>query len=343
MNAVTVGAIHSDSAGDYTIGARVDPLADAPIPSPVSAIGRGFRRSIKPDVFRKGGRQLFTIDPVGSPDTTRLRVAEGTIAPGLRAACPTAANATDGEVHMRGTSGAAALTTRRAAELLDLIDELRADVPGFEDRHVAPSLKALLVHGSEWPEKKLVGEAIADLAIDRYFGYGWLAINHVLGCPRNGVTPLAVGDLGARQEEDIILPLPPSLSGVVGKRRVTATLAWLSPINWRHRQYRRAKLGFRAPKGALEPVVSSKQVGSQKAQRGTVQHQIFEGVGAVPIGPTDDLALTVQCFEQAGGLDGQDVPYAVAISLEVAPELGVDVYQEVATRVRPPVAVATRP
>jgi hypothetical protein len=124
---------------------------------------------------------------------------------------------------------------------------------------------------------------------------------------------------------------------------VTATLAWFSPINWRHRQYRRAKLAFGSPTGALEPVISSKQVGSKKGQRGTVQHQIFEGVGAVPVGPTDHLRLTIQCYEQAGGLNGRRVPYGIAVSLEVAPELGVDVYESVSALVRPPVAVAAQP
>ena len=66
-----------------------------------------------------------------------------------------------------------------------------------------------------------------------------------------------------------------------------------------------------------------------------MQHQIFEGVGAVPIGPGDDLRLTIQCYEQAGGLNGRSIPYGVAVSLEVAPELGVDVYQAVSARVRP--------
>jgi hypothetical protein len=342
VNGLTVGALHSDSAGDYYSGHRVDPLGDAPIPSPVSAFGRGFRRSVKPDIFSPGGRQLYTIDPGGPLSSTRLRVSEGTIAPGLRAACPTDADPTRGEVHTRGTSGAAALTTRRAAELLDLINALRSDVPNFEDRHVAVALKALVVHGSEWPDTKLLGGAIPPASVDRYFGYGWLASNHALGCPSHGVTVLAVGDLRAREEEDIILPLPPGLSGLVGRRRVTASLAWLTPINWRHRQYRRAKLGFHPPAGSLKPVVSSKQVVYQRAQRGTVQHQVFEGTGAVPIGPADELRLTVQCLEQAGGLGGREVPYAVALTLEVAEPLGVDVYGEVAVRIRPPVAVIPR-
>ena len=89
--------------------------------------------------------------------------------------------------------------------------------------------------------------------------------------------------------------------------------------------------------------MTSKQIGAQRGQRGTVQHQVFEGVGAVPIGLSDELRLTVQCSEQAGGLSGERVPYGVAISLEVAPELGVDVYEAVAARVRPAVAVAALP
>jgi hypothetical protein len=247
-----------------------------------------------------------------------------------------------GEVYIRGTSGAAALATRQAARLLELLEGLRAGVAGFQDRHLAAALKALMVHGAEWPDVKLIGDGTGMLPLERFLTYGWLATDHVLGCPTHRVTVLAVGDLDARQEEDIVVPLPASLSGVVGKRRITATLAWLSPINWRNRQYRRAKLGFHPPAGALQPVVTSRQVGFQRAQRGTVQHQIYEGRGAVPIGPSDEIRLTVQCLEQAGGLNGASVPYAAAISLEVAEALGVDVYAEVAAQIRQPVRVAAR-
>jgi hypothetical protein len=343
INALTIGALHADAAGAYASGLRIDILEDAALPSPVSAIGRGFRRSIKPDIHAPGGRQLFTVDLGGTGNTTQLRAAQGTLSPGLRAASPTATDPTRGEVHTRGTSGATALATRRAARLLEMIEGLRSGVAGFEDRHLAAALKALLVHGAEWPDTKLIGDASAALPLDRFLTYGWLATDHVLGCPSHRVTVLAVGDLGARQEEDIVVPLPPGLSGMVGRRRVTATLAWLSPINWRHRQYRRAKLGFHPPAGALRPVVDSKQIGFQKAQRGTVQHQIYEGNGAVPVGPDDNIRLTVQCLEQAGGLNDASVPYAAAISLETAEALGVDVYAEVAAQIRQPVRLAARP
>ena len=100
----------------------------------------------------------------------------------------------------------------------------------FEDRHLAAAVKALLVHGAEWPDVKPIGDHASMLPLDRLLAYGWLATDHVDGCPTHRVTVLAVGDLGARQEEDIVVPLPAGLSGVVGKRRVTATLAWLSQL-----------------------------------------------------------------------------------------------------------------
>ncbi len=342
INALTVGALHADASGAYVSGNRVDLLGGAVLPSPVSAMGRGFRRSVKPDIHTPGGRQLFTVD-LSSSGSTRLTASASTLAPGLRAASPTRADPTQGELHVRGTSAATALATRQAARLLDVIEDLRVGAPEFSDRHVPAALKALLVHGVEWPDKRLVTGLDWVLPLDRYFTYGHLHTDHTLECPDNRVTVLAVGDLGSREEEDILVPLPEGLTGIRGKRRVTATLAWLSPINWRHRQYRRAKMSFSAPGGALQPVISSKQVGAQRAQRGTVQHQIFEGSGAVPIGTDDELRLTIKCLGQAGGLDGGTVPYAVAISLEVAEELGVDVYDEVAARLRERVRVAPRP
>ena len=137
INALTVGALHRDGSGEYASGARIDLLEGTEIPSPISAIGRGFRRSVKPDVHAPGGRQLFTVDPASSTTTIRMISSLGVLPPGLRAASPTDTDPTMGEVHTRGTSGATALTTRRAARLLDLVEELRAGVAAFDPRHVA--------------------------------------------------------------------------------------------------------------------------------------------------------------------------------------------------------------
>jgi hypothetical protein len=75
---------------------------------------------------------------------------------------------------------------------------------------------------------------------------------------------------------------------------------------------------------------------------GTVQHEILEGTRAVPIVDGDSVILTISCRAEAGTL-AEAVPYAIVASLEVAPERGVQVYNEVRTRVQPMVQVTPQP
>ncbi len=59
INALTVGALNSDrSDAVVTAANRVEP-ADAGSPALYSAVGRGFARSVKPEVFAPGGRQIY--------------------------------------------------------------------------------------------------------------------------------------------------------------------------------------------------------------------------------------------------------------------------------------------
>lgn len=68
-------------------------------------------------------------------------------------------------------------------------------------------------------------------------------------------------------------------------------------------------------------------------QRGTVQHEILEGEHAAAFIDGASLAIQVSCRSDAGALEDA-VPYALAATLEVAEELGVDIYNEVAVQVR---------
>jgi hypothetical protein len=51
------------------------------------------------------------------------------------------------------------------------------------------------------------------------------------------------------------------------------------------------------------------------------------------------MSIRVKCYEQAGGLGGRTVDYAVAVSLWVAPRLNVDVYSQVRSQVSARVGV----
>ena len=59
INAITVGATHTDSGGTYYQGQRTDLLPGAALFSPAARLGHGFRRSVKPEILFPGGRQLY--------------------------------------------------------------------------------------------------------------------------------------------------------------------------------------------------------------------------------------------------------------------------------------------
>ena len=63
-------------------------------------------------------------------------------------------------------------------------------------------------------------------------------------------------------------------------------------------------------------------------QRGTLQHELLEGERAGVFVEDACLEIQVSCKAGAGTLEDK-VPYALAMTLEVAEELDVDIYDEV--------------
>jgi hypothetical protein len=107
-------------------------------------------------------------------------------------------------------------------------------------------------------------------------------------------------------------------------------LAWFTPINPLHRDYRRAGLWVSTPESALN--VNRSGADWQTVQRGTMQHEIFEGDAAVAYVDGAFVRLKVNCRADAGRLDDR-IPYALAVTLEAGEDLRVPVYQEVAERI----------
>jgi hypothetical protein len=80
--------------------------------------------------------------------------------------------------------------------------------------------------------------------------------------------------------------------------------------------------------------VSRRQAEWKAARRGTIQHEVLEGDGACVISDGDEMKFTVSCRPDAGRLT-EPVPYAVAVTLEVAEGVDISIYDEVRTRLRP--------
>lgn len=334
INAVTVGAVHSDGTdGSAPPGYAVDPADGLLSLSPITALGGGYRRSIKPELAAPGGRITYPA-PVISQGYVDFREA-GSLGPGVKVAHVTSPK----ETFVTGTSVAAALVTRQAARLHDVLDAITGGA-SLSRIQRAVAIKALLAHGTApFDEPELEHPAVFLGA-----GNGVLSRDYSEGCATNEAVVLYLGALPPKTSQELLLPLPDGLS-VREVKQVSATLAWISPVNWRHRQYRQAALSFTKPAGAIPQLDTPMSVAADTAKRGatTIQHLTWETSKAFGAGQGSALTLTVKCFDQAGLQDQDPIDYAVALSLRVAPSIGIDVYTQVRDQLRVRVRPAPSP
>nr|VFJ67612.1 MAG: Subtilase family protein [Candidatus Kentron sp. FW] len=367
INGLTIGAAHHDvSEGTYPGSGRFDPFSE-PMPSPVSALGSGYRRAIKPDIIFTGGKILFEEDLKNSrKDNFVIKSMEPAIraaSPGNQAAIPRKSPGNlDSVAYSFGTSNATALISRAAGVCHDTLQQIFSEqAADIDTRTHAPLLKAMLVHGCSWDrigehlesqiEHSALGEEIKTRAeslysrqanisgeinrqykalLSRWMGYGMPEIERVLGCTEQRATLLGFGELSDGNAHVFRLPLPPSLGSVREWRRLTVTLAWLSPISPNTQKYRTASLWFEVDNKGLGTERSDADW--QAVKRGTVQHEVFEGEKAAPFTDGDAIAIKVNCREDAGKIQSP-VAYGLAVSLEVAEGVDIAVYDEVRTRI----------
>ena len=346
VNALTVASAHEDASTEAPPPGWDDPFTATGLPSPINAQGMGHRRGIKPDVLAAGGRVVVQQPKRGG---AAFELYGGPLPPGQRVASPGANPGDRGAVkYSRGTSNATALVSRACGMLYDVLDELRAE-PWGETIDGVPRavwLKAIVAHGAEWGKAGAILTRVLKNKnnsrqfkehVTRFLGYGVVNIDRVQECTAQRVTALGGGMLRQDQSHILRFPLPPSLQGKRGHRRLAITLAWLSPVNPRHQAWRRAALSFDPPQDPIK--VRRQQADWRAVRRGTLQHEILEGQRAAVFVEGADLEIQVSCRAGAGSLE-EEVPYALAVTLEVAEELGIDIYDEVRGAVH---AVPVRP
>jgi len=344
VNALTVGASYSDASTFVPVPGRFALFAEEGV-APYSCIGPGFRRSIKPEVLLPGGRVLYRERPVSPPTETHVSgVWRTSQPPGQRVAAPP--DVAGDTIYMRGTSNAAALATRWAAQAFDVLAALRAGNPDrLPSRYDAVMIKALLAHGASLGTiKEQVLRARPDVEhwheqrrlIGRYAGYGVADVERALTCTEQRATMLGVGELRNEKAWEFNVPIPEALHATLVKRRLTVTLSWFTPTNARHSKYRVARLWVDVSTDALRLKRSEGE--SRQLQLGTLQHEIFEGEGAVPVVPGQSLVVRVNCLADAGRLDNP-VDFALCVSLEVAEGVALPIYEQVRARITTRIAV----
>jgi len=356
INGLTVGSLQYDSAQFAAVGHIFNPFSQY-LPSPVSAFGRGYRKAIKPDIVFPGGRVLYQEDFRSSRrDNYVIKPVEPSIRnipPGNKTAIPARQSGSlDGIAYSCGTSNAAALISRSAGICYDSLQQMFAEQATDVDTRAyeAPLLKAMLVHGCAWGD---IGAQIRDLLrtpennqqisglVSRWMGYGVPQVDRVLDCTEQRATLLGFGELTDGAAHVFGLPLPPSLGSRSEWRRLTVTMAWLSPIAAGTQKYRTASLWFEV--GGVVPAKDRKEScsgsdGWRAVRRGTVQHEVFEGQRAEPFIDGDVIEIKVNCREDAGKIQNP-VAYGLAVSLEVAEGLDIPVYNEIRTRIAPAIQI----
>ncbi len=332
INSLSVGALHSDNSPESPLGKRIDLQPNKNLFSPVSTVGHGFRSSIKPEIYFPGGRQLYNYIEDGV-----FSIAVSSQPPGQKVAgVPVNVGEVNRTLYTRGTSNAAALASRSAVFIYDMLEQLFLDSDEeLPANGIAPLLKTLLVHSASWGESINLLSSILSFnshqqkkETARYLGYGIPDIDRVLGCTENRATAIGFGVLGKDHRHEYHFPLPPSLSGTDFWRRLTITLGWNTPINADNRKYRRAALTFEPTKLAEKIGGNRMEADWQQVRNGTVQHEIIEGKRVKAYIEGDSLVVAVQCREDAGPLD-IDVHYALAVSLEVKVGTEIPIYDEV--------------
>lgn len=356
INALTIGAVHADAA-PATTGAEPDPYPNHAMTNLASALGLGVNRSIKPDLIERGGRFVAR--------SSNMRGGGVEVHPrpsvhyGQKVAAPSPVGDLRRYIRTAGTSNAAALVTRASHPIAAALEQVFAadgvDWRGLPTR--VPILKALLVHGCRWGR---IGELLDKTyppqgkgqhprrreTISRFIGFGQADSSRVISGDANRITLLGDDLIRAEQMHEYRLPIPASMVNNREVRTVTITLSWTCPTTHTTSDHRAVVLRLCSPDGGSTywdgvGTDGRAQPAGTAAARGTVVHVIHSGRKLVP----DDqgkLSICVQATAKAG-FEADDVPYAVAITLELGQQQRSRLYEEVlqAVRVRPRVRQAT--
>lgn len=125
------------------------------------------------------------------------------------------------------------------------------------------------------------------------------------------------------------------------KRKLTVTLAYLSPIHPSSIKYREKQVWMTINNG--NSLIGSRvEYDYHAVQRGTLQHEIFEN-NSIEVWDIDEsIELKINCRGCASENNPEMlIPYALFATFEMAPDCGVEVYQKVVTKVQTKNAIKT--
>lgn len=345
INALTVKASHNDDFTGTTPAVIFDPFVTPHMFSPINPITSGKNRSTKPEIMMPGGRATFRINDYQDHALVKLKAvnAPKPQGPGQRVAQPSQhAGDINHFLYTYGTSNSAALATRRAAQLYETISSMREFSPGKSLDHAPDALilKALLLHGAEWPDAAIqkFGTTLKNPENSKtfkkdqgqFFGFGHVNESRIHACTRNQATLIHTGTVKLDESDVYLFPLPYCLSGSIAARRIVITLTWFSPINPFHSEYGQAQMWVTAPTKSSHLGFHETDYYHHHQKKGSVFHHVAYGKQASVFADGSNLQLNVNCKARAGAKN-LSIPYALVVTLDTQ-DTELPVYEQVKNR-----------
>ncbi|RTR38195.1 S8 family peptidase [Shewanella canadensis] len=333
VNAITVGSTHSDESTPVLRNGLYN-IYDVEMPATYSAQGNGYARAVKPDIVMPGGKMLHN-EAIGSSDISAVT---NYAAPGQLVAHPSP-SASNYRVYIRGTSNSAALASRGCVEICDTLEGLfdENDQNAQFEQYSPLLLKSLITHGASWGSMHdhisnhlgSVNSSTLKNVVARNIGYGKPDIDRVKFCLDTRATIIGYGVLENSEAHVYKLPIPEGLGGADIWRRLTVSLSWFAKPCPTHMKYRDSALWFTV-EGENKDLTarSSKSVDWRQVKRGTLQHEVFEGEELAVITEDRTLLIKVNCKDNASRIV-EPIKYGLAITLEVAEGVDIQLYQEI--------------
>lgn len=357
VNSITVGALHDDGAGPAPLG-LLNPYTTLRMASLCSAVGPGLNRSLKPDLVESGGRLAAIVS--NGHACVSVRGHQTQLLGHLVAAPDSFGGDPNKYGRLSGTSNSAALVSRAGVVLADAIEQtfIEDGIDWLALPTRAVILKALLTHGCKWgdmgnildsaypPFEPAKWSARRD-TISRFLGYGQVNSQRILSSEGNRITLLADDVIKAEELHEYRIPVPSAMLGNRELRRIVITLAWSAPIVLSSAIHRGVQLkvvnaaGSRDFWDGVSPVL---QPNANTGQRGTLVHFILEGTKLrKTFNDADGIFVGVQAMALHSKFNDENVPYALAVSLEMGQSLRTNgIYTEVRDAVRSRVTARSR-
>lgn len=350
VNGVTIGAHNFDwvpLAERGTASSNIEPYSGLVLSNPSSAMGPGFANSVKPDLLYPGSRELLNVVSSGSelrvkPPNMAIRAA------GLKVAAPPRGGVEVAHGYSNGTSAAAALASRTAHRIHDALEaEYGQDFISLSSLQRATLLKALLIHPAVWDERTaaLIKETVGPTDgrqhvkqkdnIRRFLGYGSYELDQAVSCASDRATFWASGEIDSEQTVPVSVPIPSAYGGKAQFHSISATLAWMTPVNSGRQGYRAVRLKLTEPTwlGVLALSGCSGQPDQNQMNRGTIASRRWSGDSAAVVGENDTVDFEVSRMPDMGMEAEELVTFALAVTVSM-PSVN-KIYEQVKERVRP--------